>query len=94
MKISELSEQFHLINDSHQVAEIRDFLQINMNECDSLFVKYERDGCNYEIVYGFEGIVPLLDKPLTILFSGRGGRFQTSRSQMGSSGTARLTGPA
>ena len=70
MKISELSEQFHLINDSYQVAEIRDSLQLNMNDCDSLFVKYGKDGCDYEVVYGFEGIVPLLDKTLTLLFSG------------------------
>jgi hypothetical protein len=80
MKISGLSEQFHLINDSCQVAEIRNFLRLNMNECDSLFVKFEEDGCDYEVVYGFEGIVPLLDKTLTLLFSGRGRRLQTGYS--------------
>jgi len=69
MKISELSKQFHLINDSHEIAEIRDFLRLDMNDCDSLFVKCEKDGCDYEVVYGFEGIVPLLDKTLTVLFS-------------------------
>jgi hypothetical protein len=79
MKISELSEEFHLINDSCQVAEIRDFLRLNMNECDSLFVKCEKEGCDYEVVYGFEGIIPLLDKTLTLLFSCRGRRLQISR---------------
>ena len=69
MRISELSEQFHLINDACQVAEIRDFLRLDMNDCDSLFVKREKDGSDYEVVYGFEGIVPLLDKTLTLLFS-------------------------
>lgn len=69
MKISELSKEFHLINDSHEIAEIRDFLRLDMNDCDSLFVKCEEDGCDFEAVYGFEGIVPLLDKTLTVLFS-------------------------
>ena len=69
MKISELSEQFHLINDSFHVAEIREFLQLDMNECDSLFVQCDKDGCDYEVVYGYEGIVPLLDKPLILVFS-------------------------
>lgn len=69
MKVSELSEQFHLINDSFQVAELRDFLRLDMNECESVFVKLDKDGCDYEIVYGYEGIVPLLDKPLFLLFS-------------------------
>ena len=69
MKISELSKQFHLINDSHEIAEIRDFLRLDMNDCDSLFVKCEEDGGDFKAVYGFEGIVPLLDKTLTLLFS-------------------------
>ena len=88
MKINELTEQFYLINDSYQVDEIRDFLCLDMNECDSLFVKFEENGCDYEVVYGFEGIVPLLDKTLTLLFSCRGCRLRTSRSQMGPGGTA------
>ena len=83
MTIRKLCEQFVLITDSYQVAEIRDFLQLNMRGCDSLFVKCEKDGCDYEVVYGFEGIVPLLDKTLTLLFAGRGRRFQAGRSQMG-----------
>ena len=70
MKIEELSEQFLPITDSWQVAEIRNFLQLDMQGCDSLFVKCEKDGCDYEVVYGFEGIVPLLDKRLTLLFRG------------------------
>ena len=69
MKISELSEEFQLINDSQQVNEIREFLRLDMNDCDSLFVKCEEDGGDFEAVYGFEGIVPLLDKTLTLLFS-------------------------
>jgi hypothetical protein len=69
MKIGELGEQFHLIDDSFQVAEIRDFFRLNMSRCESLFVKCDQDRCGYELVYGFEGIVPLLDKTLTLLFS-------------------------
>lgn len=69
MKISELSEQFFLITDSCEVAEIRHYLRLDLQGCDSLFVKCEKDGCDYEAVYGFEGIVPLLDKTLTLLFS-------------------------
>lgn len=69
MMISELPEEFHLINDSCQVSEIRKFLRFNMSGCDSLFVKCDTDGDDYEIVYGFEGIVPLLNKRLTLLFS-------------------------
>ena len=69
MKISELSEEFQLINDSQQVNEIREFLRLDMNDCDSLFVKCEEDGGDFKTVYGFEGIVPLLDKTLTLLFS-------------------------
>ena len=34
MKISELSEEFQLINDSHEIAEIHDFLRLDMNDCD------------------------------------------------------------
>ena len=83
MKIDELSEQFFPITDSCQVSEIRDSLQIDMQGCDGLFVKCEKDGSDYEVVYGFEGIVPLLDKTLTLLSSGRGRGFQTDRSQMG-----------
>jgi len=64
MEISELSEQFFLITDSQQVTEIRNFLQLDMQGCNSLFVKCEDDGCYYEVVYGFEGIVPFLDKTL------------------------------
>lgn len=73
MKISELSEQFLLINDSCQVVEIRNDLHLDMQECDSLFVELDKDGSDYEAVYGFEGIVPLLEKPLTLLFNGGGG---------------------
>lgn len=80
MKISELSEEYYLINDSYQVADIRDFLQLDMNDCDSLFVKCEKDGGGYEAVYGFEGIIPLLDKTLILLFSNQGDRLQISRS--------------
>ena len=70
MRIRELSEQFHLIDDSCQVAEIRDFLRLDRGECDCLFVKCSKDRSDYEAVYGFEGIVPLLDKRLTLLFRG------------------------
>ncbi len=80
MKIDELSEQFFLITDSCQVSEIRDALQIDMQGCDSIFVGLEKDGSDYEVVYGFEGIVPLLDKTLTLLFPCRGRWFQTGRS--------------
>ena len=83
MKINELSEQFFLITDSYQVSEIRDSLQIDMQGCDSIFVGLEKDGSDYEFVYGFKGIVPLLDKTLTLLFAGRGRGFQADRSQMG-----------
>jgi hypothetical protein len=83
MKIDELSEQFFLITDSYQVSEIRDSLQIDMQGCDSIFVGLEKDGSDYEVVYGFEGIVPLLDKTLTLLSAGRGHWFQADRSQMG-----------
>jgi len=68
MKIDEISEQFFLITDSCQVSEIQDSLHIDMQGCDSLFVGLEKDGSDYEVVYGFEGIVPLLDKTLTPLF--------------------------
>jgi len=74
MEIGELSEQFCLITDSCQVAEIRNDLHLDMQECDSLFVQLDNDGSDYEIVYGFEGIVPTLDKELALLFHGRGGR--------------------
>ena len=69
MKVSELAEEFQLINDSHEIAEIRDFLRFDLSDCDSLFVKCNKDGGDFEAVYGFEGIVPLLDKTLTLLFS-------------------------
>jgi hypothetical protein len=75
MKIDELSEHFFLITDSCQVSEIRDSVQIDMQGCDSLFVGLEKDSSNYEVIYGFEGIVPLLDKTLTLLFPGQSGRF-------------------
>ncbi|MDO8302246.1 MAG: hypothetical protein Q7T18_03300 [Sedimentisphaerales bacterium] len=75
MKISELSEQFLLITDSCQVAEIRNDLHLDMQECDSLFVELDNDGSDYEVVYGFKGIVPNSDKELALLFSGRGGRI-------------------
>jgi hypothetical protein len=68
MKIDNLSEQFFLITDFCQVSEIRDSLQIDMQGCDGLFVKCEKDGSDYESVYGFDGIVPLLNKKLTLLF--------------------------
>lgn len=71
MKISELSEQLLLINDSCQVAEIRNDLSLDMQECDSLFVQLDNDGSDYEVVYGFEGIVPMLDKELALLFHGQ-----------------------
>jgi hypothetical protein len=71
MKISELSEQFYLITDSCQVAGIRDGLHLKMQECDSLFVKLDNDGSDYEVVYGFEGIVPNSDKELALLFHGQ-----------------------
>lgn len=80
MKIRELSEQFFLITDSCQVSEIWDFLHLDMQGCDSLFVKCEKDRCDYEVVYGFEGVVPLLDKTLTLLFHGRGRWLQTTGS--------------
>ena len=83
MKIDELSEQFFLITDFCQVSEIRDSLQIDMQGCDSIFVGLEKNGSDYEVVYGFEGIVPLLDKTLTLLSACRGRGFQTDRSQMG-----------
>lgn len=71
MKIRELSEQSFLITDSCQVNEIRDFLQLDMRGCDSIFVRLDQNGSDFEVVYGFEGIVPLLDKMLTLLFYGR-----------------------
>lgn len=74
MKISELSEQFYLITDSFHIAEIRNALNMDMQECDSLFVELDDDGSDYEVVYGFEGITPLLEKPLTLLFDGRARR--------------------
>ena len=74
MKIAELSKQFFLITDFCQVAEIRDALHLDMQECDSLFVKLEKNSSDYEFVYGFEGIVPILDKALALLFPARGGR--------------------
>ena len=74
MKIAELSKQFFLITDSCQVAEIRDALHLDMQECDSLFVQLDNDSSDYEVVYGFEGIVPNLDKELTLLFHDGGGR--------------------
>ncbi len=70
MKIKELSERFFLITDSCQVSEIRDSLQIGMQGCDSLFIRLDKNGNDYEVIYGFEGIVPLLDKPLTLLSPG------------------------
>lgn len=82
MKIDELAERFFLITDSCQVSEIRDFLNIDMQGCDSLFVRLDKDGDAYETIYGFEGIVPLLDKTLTLLSAGRVRGFQTNRSQM------------
>jgi hypothetical protein len=75
MQIRELGKQFFLITDSHQVAEIRDFLHLDMQSCDSLFARLDKDDDAYEIVYGFEGIVPLLDKTLTLLFRSKGHRF-------------------
>lgn len=80
MKISKLSEQFCLITDSCQVAEIRHALHLDMQGCDSLFVKLEKDCGDYEVVYGFEGIVPNLDKELTLLFSRQNRRLQTART--------------
>lgn len=71
MKIRELSEQFFLITDSCQVSEIRDSLYLDMQGCDSIFVGLEKDGSDYEVIYGFEGIVPLLDKTLSLLFNSR-----------------------
>jgi hypothetical protein len=68
MKIDELSEQFFLVTDSCQVSEIRDFLQIDMQGCDSLFVGLDKAGDAYKTIYGFEGIVPILDKSLSLLF--------------------------
>jgi hypothetical protein len=68
MKINDLSEQFFLVTDSCQVSEIQDFLNIDMQRCDSLFVRLDRDGNAFETVYGFEGTVPLLDKMITPLF--------------------------
>ena len=44
-----------------------------MQECDSLFVQLDNDSSDYEVVYGFEGIVPNLDKELTLLFHDGGG---------------------
>lgn len=75
MEISELPEQFSLITDSYQVTEIRDALNIDMQGCDSLFVNVAKDGGEYEAVYGFEGVIPLLDKTLVPLFTGGGGGF-------------------
>ena len=75
MKIDELSEQFFLITDSCQVSEIRDSLQIDMQGCDSLFVRLDKDGDAYETIYGFEGIVPLLDKTLNLLSACRSRGF-------------------
>jgi len=77
MKIIDLSEQFYLITDSCQVGEIRDSLLIDMQGCDSLFVRLDKDGDAFESVYGFEGIVPLLDKTLTLLFPCRVSSFQS-----------------
>lgn len=73
MKIGELSEQFLLINDSCQVAEIQDDLYLDLQECNSLFVQLDKNGSDYEVVYGFEGIIPNLDKELALLVAGRGG---------------------
>jgi len=75
MKISEIPEHFCLITDSCQVSEIRDYLSIDTEGCDSLFVKFDKDGDAFETVYGFEGIIPLLDKTLTLLFPCRGRRI-------------------
>lgn len=74
MKISELSEQFYLIMDSYQVAEIQNDLHLDMQGCDSLFVKLDKDGSDYEIVYGFEGIVPYLNKEIVLLFPSQEGK--------------------
>jgi hypothetical protein len=75
MKIRELSKKFFLITDSCKVSEIRNYLGLDLQDCDSLFVKLDKDGDAYELVYGFEGIVPLLDKTLTLLFSCRDRRL-------------------
>jgi len=67
MKISDLCEAYVLITDSCEAAAIRDFLGVDMQGCDSLFVRLDADGSDYDMVYGFEGIVPRLDKPLVLL---------------------------
>ena len=68
MKISEISEQFYLITDTFEVAKIQNDLHLDMQDCDGLFVKLDIEGSDYEIVYGFEGIIPKLDKDIFLLF--------------------------
>jgi hypothetical protein len=68
MRIKNLTEQFVLLSDAFHVNELREELGLDMRGCDSVFVKLDEDGSDYEIVYGFEEIVPGLDKELTLLF--------------------------
>ena len=73
MRIGELCEDFLLITDSCQVAETQDFLGLDIQGCDSLFVRLDADGSDYDTVYGFEGIVPRLDKRLVLLYGNPSG---------------------
>lgn len=65
MKISQIPDDFILVTDSQDVAPINDYL-LGMKDYtkddlyDSYFVKIG-DG-DYEEIYGFYGIVPVLNK--------------------------------
>ena len=63
--IKDIGSEYKLITDSQEVAELSRMLGItDLQGCSGVFVKLSDKGDSIEAVYGFEGIVPKLNKPV------------------------------
>lgn len=68
MKIKDIPESFVLVTDSQDVEGVLSSIGKRLRNGNSLFVEIE-DG-EYKTVYAFAGIVPILDKQVSLLYKG------------------------
>jgi hypothetical protein len=61
-------DKWELVTDSQEVEDYADSFCFDLQGCDGLFVKMNNTGDYTESIYGFEGIVPELNKPVIHLY--------------------------
>jgi hypothetical protein len=68
VKIKDLVGEYKLITDSQDIKGVVETLGIDVQGCSGLFVKLNKSGDSVEEVWGFIGIVPMLNKAVIKLW--------------------------